>query len=298
MGRTGTTALRKIPYFRHDRESRTRSKAGMKTRSRSVNRISASAYSPRRHAVHRLRLVDGRPNRDRGYHSHTKGLSRKSFHRSYQDEDTYFDDMEDAMDSDAESKDSDFFWDEERTLFSDLMGEVDFKEDDSEDWTALLDSLQLAFDEDSVKLKKEIAQTFVPTVNGIKSCYSMLDEQDKAYGKGVLMLNATLKEYELTSVAMEDKLKEVHSSVQNKIEMLLKQLGESYSERDGLWTAIQEGIKKNVEPVAELLKGTPANIERMITGLDKVRTRAVEKDEGNSTMYTEQMLKGLLKSLA
>ena len=92
-------------------------------RDRSINRISSSAYSPRRHAVYRPRLVE-RPNRDRGHHSHTKGLSRKSFHRSYQDEDTYFDNMEDDTDSDAESKNTDFFWDEEGTLFSDLMGEA------------------------------------------------------------------------------------------------------------------------------------------------------------------------------
>lgn len=77
---------------------------------------------------------------------------------------------------------------------------------------------------------------------------------------------------------------------------------------------MQEGVKINgdinwrsncgnlsfiipVEPVADLLKGTPASIERVITGLDKFRTRAVEKEEGNSTMYTEQILKGMLKSL-
>jgi hypothetical protein len=33
MGRAGTTTLRKVPYFRHDRESRTRSKAGLFTSS-------------------------------------------------------------------------------------------------------------------------------------------------------------------------------------------------------------------------------------------------------------------------
>lgn len=141
----GRATLRKVPHARHGRESHTKSKAGLFTtsrcaidffrlsftcagmkmrRGRSFNRISSSAYSPRRRAVHHLRLAD-RPNRDRGHHSHTKGLSRKSVHyRSYQDEDTYFDDMEDVTDSDAESKDTDFFWDEERTLFSDLMGEV------------------------------------------------------------------------------------------------------------------------------------------------------------------------------
>jgi hypothetical protein len=50
-----------------------------------------------------------------------------------------------------------------------------------------------------------------------------------------------------------------------------------------------------VDPVTDLLKKTPANIERAIAGLDKVRSRAVEKDEGNSTMYSEQMIKSLLK---
>lgn len=101
---------------------------------------------------------------------------------------------------------------------------------------------------------------------------------------------------------------------QNKIEMLLKQLGECYSQRDELWIAMLDDINKYgetgesteklhakayffipVDPVAELLKKTPANIERAISGLDKVRTRAVEKEEGNSTVYSEQMLKSLLK---
>lgn len=100
-------------------------------RSRSPNRISSSAYSPRRRrAVPRPRLGDGRTSnrdRDQRHHSHTKGLSRKSLQRSYRDESTCYKDEESAMgltDSEAESNGSDFFWDEERTLFSDLMGEV------------------------------------------------------------------------------------------------------------------------------------------------------------------------------
>ncbi len=190
----------------------------------------------------------------------------------------------------------------------------------------------MAFDKDSVELKKDIAQAFVPTVNGIKNCYSMLEEQDKAYGKGVLMLNATLKEYELTSVATEDKLKEAHSSVQvgvyicaysgsldkprtrlrccssnsGKTILNVTDSGLRYKKGSSKMVILKNQLEIQlrklifiilVEPVADLLKGTPANIERVITALDKVRTRAVEKDEGNSTMYTEQMLKGLLKSL-
>lgn len=99
-------------------------------RNRSPNRISSSAYSPRRRAVPRPRLGDGRKSnrdRDRRHHSHTRGLSRKSLQRSHRDEDTCYIDQESIMeltDSEAESDDNDFFWDEERTLFSDLMEEV------------------------------------------------------------------------------------------------------------------------------------------------------------------------------
>ena len=77
-----------------------------------------------------------------------------------------------------------------------------------------MDSLQVAFHGESVELKKDIAQTFVPTGNLIKKCYRTFEEQDEEYGKGVLMLNTVLKEYEIMSVATEDKLKEVHGLVQ------------------------------------------------------------------------------------
>ncbi|KAF8743601.1 hypothetical protein AX14_001665 [Amanita brunnescens Koide BX004] len=300
MGRTGTTTLRKVLHLRHDRASRARPKAGMRVlRGLSPNRVLSSAFSPRRRAVPRPRLGDAsHRDRDRGHHSHTRGQSRKSLQRSYRDENTYYEDEDNILeltDNEAEGHDDDFLWDEERTLFSDLMGEVNFKDDGSEDWTDLLESLQIAFDEDCVELKKDIAQAFVPAVNRAKTCYRMFDEQDEAYGKGVLMLNTTLKDYEIMSVATEDKLKEAHSLAQNKIETLLKQLGESYAQRDRLWIAIQEEFNKYVDPVTDLLKKTPANIERVIAGLDKVRARAVEKDEGNSTMYSEQMIKSLLK---
>ena len=104
--------------------------AHVEMRMLSPNRISSSAYSPRRRAVPRPRLGDGRMSnrdRDRRHHSHTRGLSRRSLPRSYRDEDTYHENEECIMeltDSGAESNDSDFFWDEERTLFSDLMGEM------------------------------------------------------------------------------------------------------------------------------------------------------------------------------
>lgn len=100
-------------------------------------------------------------------------------------------------------------------LFTLLLS--NFKDDGSEDWTDLLESLQIAFDEDCVELKKDIAQAFVPAVNRAKTCYRMFDEQDEAYGKGVLMLNTTLKDYEIMSVATEDKLKEAHSLAQVRV---------------------------------------------------------------------------------
>lgn len=82
-----------------------------------------------------------------------------------------------------------------------------------EDWTDLLDSLQAAFHGESVELKKDIARMFVPVVNLIKKGYETFEQQDEVYGKGVLTLNAILKEYEIMSVATEDKLEEVRGLI-------------------------------------------------------------------------------------
>ena len=94
----------------------------------SPNRVLSSAFSPRRRAVPRPRLGDAsHRDRDRGHHSHTRGQSRKSLQRSFRDENTYYEDEDNILeltDNEAEGHDDDFLWDEERTLFSDLMGEV------------------------------------------------------------------------------------------------------------------------------------------------------------------------------
>ena len=52
----------------------------------------------------------------------------------------------------------------------------------------------------------------------------------------------------------------------------------------------------SVNPVAELLKATPANVERVIAEIDE-KSGIIEKEEGNSRIYTEEMLRGLLKAL-
>ncbi|KAK2466750.1 hypothetical protein APHAL10511_001008 [Amanita phalloides] len=266
MGRTGATTLRKDP--RHDRRANySRSRVGLNFQRRpSHNRISSSAYSPQR------RDAWGRRS-----HKH---------YRSYNNDDDFME----LSDSEVESNDADFVWDEEQTLFSDLMDETKPKSDGSEEWMNILNSLQIAFDEDAIALKKDAAQAFVPAVNRIKHYYRVFDDQDKIYGKGLLMLNATLKEHEIMSITTEDDLKKESGLAQKKIEVLLKQLGETYSRRDKLWMKLHEKLDQNVEPVAQVLKVTPANVEREIAGIEKIRGKSAEKEEGNSTTVISSFL--------
>lgn len=172
----------------------------------------------------------------------------------------------------------------------------DYKVDDSEDWIELLESLQDAYQDNSVALKKETASAFVPTAMRLKKCLRLCDEQDRKYGEGILMLNSTLKKHELLVIKMEDEMKEAYSLAQNRIDMTVKQLEEAYSHRDKLWSRFHEKIAQIAEPVAQVLREVPVNIERIIAAQEK-RCRAQEKEEGNSTLLTEDILKDLLKKL-
>lgn len=101
---------------------------------------------------------------------------------------------------------------------------------------------------------------------------------------------------------------------QNGIDTIIKQLWEAYSQRDKLWARLYERIAQigdimyggmepwvaefcfQAEPVIQELKTVPANIERVIATQEK-KSRAQEKEEGNSTLLTEETLKELLKKL-
>jgi hypothetical protein len=90
----------------------------------------------------------------------------------------------------------------------------DPKEYQSEGWTDLLESLEEAFGNNSIAFKKETAHAFVPTVNRMKECFHLCEEQNKSYGEGILMLNSALKKYEMMVVKTEDDMKGAYSSAQ------------------------------------------------------------------------------------
>ncbi|KAM6500340.1 hypothetical protein JOM56_003354 [Amanita muscaria] len=197
-------------------------------------------YSPQRYKSSQLRRKGRSPGHGRRYRISNR-LQKTSL--KYRDEELpCIDDDIDLSDTDQQSEEESFCWDEEQTLFSDLMEGADYKVDDSEDWIELLESLQDAYQDNSVALKKETASAFVPTAMRLKKCLRLCDEQDRKYGEGILMLNSTLKKHELLVIKMEDEMKEAYSLAQNRIDMTVKQLEEAYSHRDKLWSRFHENI--------------------------------------------------------
>ncbi|KAF8623569.1 hypothetical protein AX15_006337 [Amanita polypyramis BW_CC] len=198
-------------------------------------------YSPQSRVNYHRHSDGGRVKTRR---SRNIGKPNKLFPGHCRDPDTGYDGEDDIVELTESETDEDFFWDEEQTLFSDLMEEATLQDNGDEDWIDLVGSLQDAFDQDSIELKKDTARAFVPTVKRIRECYRAFDEQDKTYGKGILILNKRLREYEFMSVASEDTLKETYAHAENKIDALLKQLGENYSHRDKLWGKLYEEIDR------------------------------------------------------
>ncbi|KAF8637400.1 hypothetical protein AX17_002895 [Amanita inopinata Kibby_2008] len=295
----GRTTLRKFSPHLHERIGRVKSRAAVKPSKWPTHKGKfSSGHSPRRRAILR-RCLDGR-DADQGRHSRTEERLRRLPPRSYHGEDkTYYDEEDDVLEvseSESNGEGDSFHWEEERTLFSDLMEDADTKVHVNDKVTDLVNSLQYAFDDVCIELKRDTARAFVPTVNHIKECYRCFDEQDRSYGKGVLALNTNFKEHEIMVVKEEDELKEMYNSAQNKINDLLHQLEQAYTDRDRLWTRLQGNMEEIVAPVAEMVKLTPANVERTIGGLEK-KSKAAERDEGNSSILTEGQLKDLLKRL-
>ncbi len=77
---------------------------------------------------------------------------------------------------------------------------------------ALAESLQKPFDEESRKLKKEIAGTFVPMVNQVKGVYASLERTvDIPFGAGLLLFNDGCKEIEKSTASDTSLLQRVHA---------------------------------------------------------------------------------------
>jgi hypothetical protein len=137
----------------------------------------------------------------------------------------------------------------------------------------LANSLQNSFDIRGKELKKEIAETLVPTVNRVKALYRVLDEKvDISFGKGVIIFNNACKEAEAMAIKEQDDLKHAYATTkvgfksipgfdlnglfeQGKVEGLLIQLREAYTRRDRLWTELEKAI----DAIGDLLPLPPSS---------------------------------------
>jgi len=72
----------------------------------------------------------------------------------------------------------------------------------------LVNSLQPSFNQRGRELKKEIAETLVPTVNLVKGLYKKIEtDVDISFGMGILMFNKACKEMEGISIKDQDEIK-------------------------------------------------------------------------------------------
>lgn len=87
------------------------------------------------------------------------------------------------------------------------MGSASEQEDDNYD--EIVDLLQPAFDDHGRDLKREIAETLVPTVNRVKDLYGQIDSKvDVSFAKGIITFNNACKELEMLEMRDEDDLKD------------------------------------------------------------------------------------------
>ncbi|KAG5653709.1 hypothetical protein H0H81_011289 [Sphagnurus paluster] len=223
------------------------------------------------------------------------------------DDETFFESDQEGPESAENNEERPlFYWEEESTLFSDLLDSpcVFFsqiarlsdrayrdKEPKQHELNALVNSLQPSFDRRGRELKKEIAETLVPTVNRVKGLYRKIDtDVDRGIGKGIIFFNDACKELEALAIRDHDELKELRKIAQCNIEILFGQLAEAYKTREHLWIEFEKAMEAIVNPTIERLKALPSNIEHLITGLEK-QARNLEKDDTNAA---EKKIKGLL----
>ncbi|GLB34663.1 hypothetical protein LshimejAT787_0202280 [Lyophyllum shimeji] len=240
-----------------------------------------------------------------------RNARRFTDHRYFDvDDDTLYDDRLDAKDfapehsddeqkrgSDEGDEDSCFLWEDESTLFSDLLetGPEDSKDHKLDD---LVNSLQPSFNQRGRELKKEIAETLVPTVNRVKGLYKKIDEDvDVSFGKGILIFDKACKDLEGLAIKDQDEIKQAWAVAKRNIGDLFVQLNEACAARDQLWVDFEKAFDETVEPTLELLKDTPAKIERTIANLEK-HAKSLEKDDTSSVSAVEKKIKGLLGKAA
>jgi hypothetical protein len=87
----------------------------------------------------------------------------------------------------------------------------------------LANSLQTSFDLEGKQVKKEIAETLVPTVKHVKTLYRVLDDKvDIAFGKGLLTFNKACKDTEAMAIKEQDELKHAYMDSQVRFVLVLR----------------------------------------------------------------------------
>ncbi|KAJ3567720.1 hypothetical protein NP233_g6175 [Leucocoprinus birnbaumii] len=184
-----------------------------------------------------------------------------------------------------------FHWEEEATLFSDLLEEATSESSDA-DLIKLAESLQVPFDEEARKLKRDISG-LVPVVNRIRAVFSDLERTvDISSGAGILALNDACRELEGIINTQHHWVQRHQSEYRAAVAEHLGVLEEEYARRDQLWVDFEKDMNELVNPVLEMLNEAPAKMERTITSIEK-ESRNVEK--GPSA--TELALKNIISKL-
>ncbi|KAF9567538.1 hypothetical protein CPC08DRAFT_703075 [Agrocybe pediades] len=170
---------------------------------------------------------------------------------------------------DCDSDGSGFYWEEEDTLLTDLL-DGPLGRDKDQYLDALADSLQEPFHDQGHLLKKEIAETLVPTHNHVKNIFSTLEKSvDPVFGHGISKFNEGCKRMETTMLAQYNDLNDLHKAIQNKITKSLEELKVEYARRDELWINLKASIDAIVNPTLESISDSPAKLEQAIAKLDK-----------------------------
>ncbi|KAG5642885.1 hypothetical protein DXG03_001927 [Asterophora parasitica] len=242
------------------------------------------------------------------------------------DDETFYDSGPDDDHDDGDDHDYSFFhWEEESTLFSDLLDAPGDTTTEGRKHDALVDSLQPAFDHRSRELKREMAETLVPTVNRVKGLYDKIgSDVDTTFGKGILVFNQACKDMEALAIKDHDELKHAWGVAQVNIERMFLDLKDAYKMRERLWADFDKAVNAigtcsllhpltlppppsvscqcamecvltltAADPAVEDLKALPAKVERTIASLEK-HAKALEKDETNAVSAAEKKIKGLL----
>ncbi|KAF9532187.1 hypothetical protein CPB83DRAFT_847377 [Crepidotus variabilis] len=222
-------------------------------RNRSRHTPQRPVISPRRKHLSSKRHVvafNTPPPTSRSSRHHAGGTNERSSNYNFdntlfdEDESLYrcTDDEDDNVDSESDS--SVFHWEEEETLFDDLMDQPSHPSSD-ESLVDLIDSLQDAFTDRGKLNKQEMAQILVPRYNEIKRTTKFVRETaDTQYTEHLMEFNQACKDTEVSILERRDVLKAAYEAAENEKAEIIARLKLLYAHRAAVWTKLQEEIDK------------------------------------------------------